>query len=89
MLRTTTLFRELNDAVQVYFRREGNTEGDFVCECSNASCVDEILLTPAEYAKVRAHPTRFFVVPGHELSELDRIVDQNDRFMVVEKPVVP
>jgi hypothetical protein len=83
------LFRELNDAVQVYFRVDGDTRGTFVCECSDTSCVDAVLLAPVEYADVRAHPTRFFVVPGHEYEEIERVVEQNDRFMVVEKPVVP
>jgi hypothetical protein len=51
--------------------------------------VDAIRLSPAEYADVRAHPTRFFVIPGHELEELGRVVEQNGRFVVVEKPIVP
>jgi hypothetical protein len=51
--------------------------------------VDAVRLSPAEYADVRAHPTRFFVVPGHEREELDRVVEQNARFAVVEKPIVP
>jgi hypothetical protein len=89
LLRTQTLFRELNEAVQLYFRMDGDTHGDFVCECSDASCVDQVVLSHTEYAEVRAHPTRFFVAPGHELDEHERVVEQNDRFVVVEKPVVP
>ena len=73
----------------MYFRGDGKTHGDFVCECSDSSCVDQILLTPAEYADVRAHPTRFFVVPGHEREDNKRIVQQTDRFVVIEKPIVP
>jgi len=62
---------------------------DFVCECSDVSCVDPIRLSPLEYADVRAHPTRFFLTPGHEDEGLERIVEWNDQFFVVEKPVVP
>jgi len=89
LLRTATLFRELNEAVQVYYRADGHTKADFVCECSDAHCVDPVRLTPTEYADVRSHPTRFFVVPGHEMDELERVVEENERFTVVQKPVVP
>jgi hypothetical protein len=79
----------LNNAVQVYFGTDEDTRGDYVCECSDATCVDQVELTPSEYSDVRAHPTRFFVVPGHERDELERVIEENDRFMVVETPLVP
>lgn len=89
LIRIEALFRELNNAVQVYFHTDGETRGSFVCECSNETCVDPVELTPAEYGDVRAHPTRFFVVPGHEDEEIERVVEENGRFVIVEKPVVP
>jgi hypothetical protein len=89
LLRTETLFRELNDAVQAYFRSDGAMRAVFVCECSDATCVEPLQVSPSEYTDVRAHPTRFFVVPGHEYEELERVVENTDRFAVVEKPVVP
>lgn len=75
--------------MQVYFHTDGETRGSFVCECSNDTCVDPVELTPAEYGDVRAHATRFFVVRGHEDEDLERVVEETDRFLVVEKPVVP
>jgi hypothetical protein len=79
----------LNNAVQVYFHTDGETRGSFVCECSDETCVDPVELTPAEYGDIRAHPTRFVVVPGHEDEEIERVVEQNGRFVIVQKPVVP
>jgi hypothetical protein len=66
-----------------------HVEGQFVCECSDARCVDKLRLTPREYIEVREHPTRFFVVPGHEMAEVDRVVGRNAGFTTVEKPLVP
>ncbi len=40
LFRIETLFREVNEAVQVYYRTNGHSQGDFVCECSDSSCVD-------------------------------------------------
>ena len=89
LIRTETLFREVNEAVQVYFRVGDHSEGQFVCECSDPTCVDKVRLTQREYADVREHPTRFFVVPGHEHDVVDRIVEQQTGFTTVEKPLVP
>jgi hypothetical protein len=75
--------------VQVYYRVEDHTEGQFICECSDPGCVDKVFLRPAEYNDVRLHPTRFFVATGHEVLEVDRVVETRDGFTVVEKPLVP
>lgn len=89
LIRTASLFREINEAVQVYFRVGGHNEGQFVCECSEATCVDKLRLTQGEYCDIRGHPTRFFVVPGHEIDIVDRVVDHHSAFTTVEKPLVP
>ena len=89
LIRTESLFREVNEAVQVYFRVADHTEGQFVCECSDPTCVDKLRLTRGEYADIRGHPTRFFVVPGHEMDVVDRVVARDLAFTTVEKPLVP
>jgi hypothetical protein len=43
----------------------------------------------SEYADVRDHPTRFFLVPGHEEDLVDRVVETRIGFTIVEKPLVP
>ena len=88
LIRTATLFRDVNEVVQVYYRVGKHTEAQFVCECSDPACVEKVRLTRAEYGDVRRHPTRFFRVPGHE-ALVDRIVEMKPRFTVVEKPLVP
>jgi hypothetical protein len=65
------------------------TEAQFVCECSDPVCVEKLRLTRTEYGEVRIHPTRFFLVPGHEEDLVDRIVETRSSFTIVEKPLVP
>ena len=89
LIRTETLFRDVNEAVQVYYRVGERTEAQFVCECSDQGCVEKVRLTRAEYADVRDYPTRFFLVPGHEEELVDRVVETRTGFTVVEKPLVP
>jgi len=40
-----------------------------------------------EYERIRAHPNLFLVVPGHEILEVDRVVDQGPGYVLVEKTV--
>ena len=47
--------------------------------------MDRVELTLREYEEVRSHATRFFIVPGHEVTAVERVVEQNPRFAVVEK----
>jgi hypothetical protein len=58
---------------------------EFVCECSDASCVERISLTHDEYEKLRGVPTHFAIRRGHELSEVERIVEEHPLHVVVEK----
>jgi hypothetical protein len=58
---------------------------NFNCECSHAGCTHQIEMTLIEYEAVRADPTRFAVRPGHELLEIERIVEKHPNYLVVEK----
>ena len=46
--------------------------------------MEQIELTRAEYERVRAHASRFIVALNHENPETESIVEQNERFAVVE-----
>ena len=34
---------------------------------------------------MRRGSTRFFVIPGHEDSSVERVIERNDRYIVVQK----
>ena len=57
----------------------------FICECSNRGCVDRVTLTKAEYEHVRADSDQFFVVPGHENAEIERVVERFPDYSIVAK----
>jgi hypothetical protein len=58
---------------------------DFLCECGNLDCVEKISLTDAEYMKLRSDPATFAVVPGHALGDVETVIEETDRFQIVEK----
>jgi hypothetical protein len=54
-------------------------------ECADESCTAPIELTLAEYEAVRSHPNQFAVLPGHVYPEVERVVSENERYVVVSK----
>ena len=82
--KNESLFREVNERLEE-LRSPTASFIDFVCECSRDDCAEQILLTTSEYEKLRREPDRFAISPGHNNPELDRVVVENDRYLVVEK----
>ena len=56
-----------------------------VCECGNPTCVQQITLRRAEYEEVRAEPTHFAVYPGHEIPEVEEVVEKRDGYDIIRK----
>src|SRR4051794_10922653 len=81
--KNQSLFREVNERIEEL--RPGEMLIEFACECSNTECTTALPLSDDEYEGVRRFPTHFIVMPGHELDEVERVVEQNERYAVVEK----
>ena len=83
--RNEALFREINERINELTDSQRGEWLSALCECSDPDCTQTIDVTPAEYASVRARGNRFANCAGHVLSEVEHVVEQNDRFCVVEK----
>jgi hypothetical protein len=59
----------------------------FLCECPTPACTGIVRLTLADYGEIRANPTHFLTLPGHEAAEepLGQVVSRRDGYVVVEK----
>ena len=84
--RNQAVFREVNERIEQVAEDFGPDRGRnrMICECGNSDCTEPIELTAAEYEQVRAHASHFIVALNHENPETESIVEQNDRFAVVE-----
>jgi hypothetical protein len=83
--RNETLFREVNERVKELVPAEGGIE--FICECGYDECVDRVPLSGDEYERVRSDPVEFFVKPGHEIPDVEEVVETHERFLLVRKHV--
>jgi hypothetical protein len=87
IVRNEAIFRDANERMQEQAERHVQT-GEavpFLCECGQAGCAEIVRITPAEYEAVRSNARWFFVLPGHEIPEAERIVDRHEGHFVVEK----
>jgi hypothetical protein len=84
------LFREVNERVQELDERFGAARTfEIVCECGNDTCFERIGIDRGAYEAVRNDARTFAVVPGHELPDLEDVVEQHDAYFVVRKKVGP
>jgi hypothetical protein len=89
--RNEALFREVNERVQELatslsaYGDDPSVLTGFVCECSRNDCTELLHVTYAQYEVVRDNPKRFLVLPNHEDTEVDRVVERHGSFFVVEK----
>jgi hypothetical protein len=56
--RHSWLIQSVNDRVFDVLREIGSEEGEFLCECSNLSCIETIPLKLTEYAALQKDPER-------------------------------
>jgi hypothetical protein len=84
--RNEALFREVNEAIERgQWPDEEDSPTAFRCECARLECNELVSLTPREYERVRATPRRFLVIAGHEVPELEAVVETGSDYIVVEK----
>jgi hypothetical protein len=80
------VFRQVNERIEELADTFGLRERlDLVCECGNASCRSRIEMGHEEYEELRSDPTTFAVVSGHEIRDVEEIVERHKTFDVVRK----
>jgi hypothetical protein len=87
LARNEAFYREVNERVAEVAEQfeAAETSLGFTCECGASDCAEPIEMTLAVYEAIRAEPTRFFVVRGHERPEIESVVERHSAYLVVEK----
>ena len=85
--RNEALFREVNENIAKLEEQLGIGYEPMpaICECSHADCTIQVEIAPEEYVRVRQHPARFIVAPGHEEPRVEHVVEQHRGYVIVEK----
>lgn len=81
------VFRAVNEQIDRLAERFGLTDDalDLVCECGDAECADRIRMKHSDYERLRSDATTFAVVPGHEVPDVEEVVERGKGYDVVRK----
>jgi hypothetical protein len=85
--RNEALFREVNERIQQLTGdlRAGEGSLTIVCECGDGGCVDRLEVDAPTYERVRADAHRFIVASGHELPDVEDVVEELATCVIVSK----
>ncbi len=85
--RNEALFREVNENIARLEEGSGGSaaQPSFICECSSDLCTDHLSVDAETYRRVREHPRRFLVLPGHVDETLETVVETHPGYLIVEK----
>jgi hypothetical protein len=104
MIENEAVFRKQNEKVQKDFdklkqiakedgqdnlAKEPETPLYFYCECSDENCRQRIQLDLAEHTKIHKNRRAFVVKPGHQVGNIERVVEERLDYNIVEKFTMP
>ena len=81
--KNEAVFREVNERIRDVTIVPAETQ--FLCECADATCTAPVSMSLTDYEVVRANPRHFLIVPGHEVLEVEDVIEQHAAFTVVRK----
>lgn len=86
LAKNQALFRAVNEEVENIAENQ-TVAGpvSFICECAMPDCGSPVELALGEYEAIRSNSTHFFVLPDHIFPEVEKVVDDRGRYVVVEK----
>ena len=81
------LYRTVNERIEGLNQVFGTLTNTMivVCECGDGACAEQIEIAVEDYERVRSDATHFVIIPGHEIADVEDVVEKNDTFDVVRK----
>jgi hypothetical protein len=87
LARNEVLFRDVNEGIEELAVKQHPDAHvfEFFCECSNVDCTLRLPMRLDTYERVRSDPTLFLAALGHELPEIEIVVEITADYQVVKK----
>lgn len=85
------LYRQINERLEELNDSLGSVSGVFsiLCECGDLDCADQVEVPRDAYEATRRYEARFILKPGHEIDEVEHILERHDEYTIVEKDPGP
>jgi hypothetical protein len=81
------IFREVNEQIRSLDEELGADNGTIsvICECGDADCTERIDVPLSDYERVRDDSFLYVIARGHELLEVERVVERRGGWEIVRK----
>jgi hypothetical protein len=90
--RNEKLLRAMNTqaktSIKKYFHYEEDVQAtpiEFACECSDLNCDKRVRVSIADYETIHANKSHYIVVDGHQLTDIETVVNKVNGYLVVQK----
>jgi hypothetical protein len=83
--KNEAITREINEGIEDAMASLSDGYVRMMCECGRSDCELLIAITVAEYEEARRDGRRFVMVKDHVVLDIERLVLETERFVVVEK----
>ena len=86
LAQNEALFRAANERMADWEERHRIEATElYFCECANPECREKVPLRESDYERVRKDSDHFFVVPGHEVVDIETVIESHDDWALIEK----
>jgi hypothetical protein len=81
------VFREANERIEELNKTFATLTDQLVlvCECGYADCTEKISMSVSEYEELRSDAAHFAIVHGHEITDVEHVVEEHESYDVVRK----
>jgi hypothetical protein len=81
------VFRSVNERLEELNQTFSEMTGNFeiICECGDEGCSEMFSIATREYEEIRSDPTQFAVLSGHEIGDVDLILEHREAYNLVRK----
>ena len=86
--RNEAMYRATNREIEQTAKEWGDGSRDqleVICECGRDDCSEKLDLTIDEYDEAHQERDQFVVASGHEDKQIEHVVKQTERYLVVDK----
>jgi hypothetical protein len=78
--------RDVNEGIERgQWPGEEDAPVGFRCECARLGCNRLVEISVREYEEIRANPKWFVLIPGHELLDVETVIETRAGYLIVEK----
>jgi len=81
------IFREVNEQIRSLDDELGAGKGRVavICECGDADCTERLDVPVSDYERVRDDSDLYVIARGHELPDVERVVERREGWEIVRK----